>query len=116
MKTILLVLALGIVAISRPEGLHSAPTAMGAHCLMPRPMLMAQEGNPGHKQPPPGWHCAAGKGDDKDKPCACHRECVVDDGEDEQGNQTHTTRLKEDPKCDAWCFADHCACGVHNCE
>lgn len=87
------------------------------HCLMPRPKLMAQEGNPGHHEPPPGWHCAHGAGDDKKEPCTCHRECVDVNGEDKDGNQLPTrTEVKEDAKCSSFCFKDHCRCGVKNCD
>jgi hypothetical protein len=95
------------------------------HCLMMRPKLldadgrssplMAQEGNPGHHEPPPGWHCAHGEGDDKDAPCACHRKCV-DVPPDEDNNIPEHTEVVEDAKCNSYCFKDHCRCGVENCD
>lgn len=91
------------------------PSSMGAHCQMP--MARAQEGNPGHHEPPPGWHCAHGKGNDKDAPCTCHRECVDHPGSEEDGIVTPpSTTVKEDPKCSAYCYQDHCSCGVNNCD
>jgi hypothetical protein len=111
-KTLLLVLALGVVALGRPEGLPSAPSPMGAHCLMPRPTLMAQEGNPGHKEPPPGWTCAP----QGEHACACHRECVDTTSEDEDGTQTKGTVVKEDSRCRVYCFMSSCRCPVHNCD
>lgn len=113
MRTLSLLCALSLSAVSFTHQ-TPRPDPMGAHCLMPRPKLLAQEGNPGHHEPPPGWTCANGA--HAEHACSCHRECVQSDGEDEQGNQTHETIVKEDPKCLAYCFKDHCTCGTSNCE
>lgn len=93
------------------------PKGMPANCLMLKPKLMAQQhGNPGHHEPPPGWHCAHGKGDDAKDACTCHRECVDEEVPDANGGSHTQTRVKEDPKCDSFCYQDHCACGLHNCD
>lgn len=122
---ILLSILLTTLTMSRATG-HPAivspvdivlPKGMSPTCLMPRPQLMAQQGNPGHHEPPPGWHCAHGAGDDKKEPCTCHRECIDVNGEDENGTQLPThTEVKEDAKCSSFCYKDHCQCGVHNCD
>ncbi len=112
MRTIILAFALLGVATQTIK-----PPTMGAHCNMPRPvLLMAQEGNPGHHEPPPGWNCANTAATPADHKCACHRECKDSTTENEDGSQSTSTTVVEDPKCRAYCFKDHCSCGVHNCE
>lgn len=110
MKPILFALALAVIAFGKPEGLPT--TTMGPHCLMPRPKLLAQEGNPGHKEPPPGWTCAPSG----EHACSCHRECVDTTSENEDGTQTKGTTVKEDARCRVYCFMDHCRCEIKNCD
>lgn len=91
---------------------------MGAHCLMPRPQVMAQEGNPGHREPPPGWTCSQEQNTPADHKCSCHRECKDAQNTDENGQATEGqhTEVREDAKCRSFCYKDHCMCPVHNCE
>lgn len=67
-------------------------------------------GNPGHKEPPPGWYCSPGAKDAAHR-CDCHRECresdVGEDGESQPG-----LSIVEDPKCLVFCRMDHCHCPV----
>lgn len=111
MKPIAFVLALGLLAVQAPA-VQLKPDAMGPHCLMPRPTLLAQEGNPGHKEPPPGWTCASSG----EHACACHRACQDTTTENEDGSQSTSTTVVEDPRCRVYCFKDHCRCPVHNCD
>jgi hypothetical protein len=126
MRSVVSVLGAGIFSLSvigvgviRPAIQPPTTVAMGAHCLMPRPSTVtAQEGNPGHKEPPPGWTCSQSKDTPKDHQCSCHRECKDREGLDEfgEGNGRKETYLAEDVKCRSFCFKDHCNCPVHNCD
>jgi hypothetical protein len=102
---------LPVSAVNRAE-------PIGSHCLLPRPMVMAQEGNPGHHEPPPGWTCSQGPNVPADHACTCHRECKDEQNTDENGQATdgQHTEIKEDAKCRSFCYKDHCQCPVHNCE
>lgn len=117
MKLALLFSALLTLGIPSSTMIEVLPTT-AAHCLLPRPMLMAQEGNPGHREPPPGWTCSQDKNTPADHACSCHRECKDVDNTDELGEPTQGqhTELKEDVKCRSFCYKDHCQCPVHNCE
>lgn len=86
----------------------------GTPVLVPQevvPMLpMQQEGNPGHKEPPPGWICEPPDAPrvTPDHACDCHRECYhSEDG---------VRRMLEDPVCKVYCYMDHCACPIEGCE
>lgn len=85
--------------------------------------LVAQEGNPGHVEPPAGWTCTPSgwRKDGKatnEKPCACHRECKeYPGGEDENGNSyPPSVGVQEDPQCSVYCFQKSCACELHHCD
>lgn len=87
--------------------------------INPIGILMAQEdGNPGHHEPPPGWHCENRANTPADHKCNCQRKCVdYPGGEDEDGNKfPPSTQVQEDVKCKVYCFKEHCRCPVHNCE
>lgn len=87
------------------------------HCLLPT-AVMAQEGNPGHQAPPPGWSCSQGKDTPADHACSCHRECKDSEelGEDGIPTGKKVTNVVEDTKCKVFCFAKSCQCPVHNCD
>lgn len=87
-------------------------------CLLHEPSVIAQEGNPGHKEPPPDWSCAQEKGTPADHACTCHRECKDEQNIDENGEATEGThtRVVEDAKCKSYCFQKHCTCPIHNCD
>lgn len=72
---------------------------------------MPPEGNPGHQEPAPGAFCAHNDPNPAHA-CSCQRECVP--SEDADGKQT--IEVKEDAKCRAFCFKDHCHCPAKNCE
>jgi hypothetical protein len=66
---------------------------------------------------PPGEFCShIENGNKPAHPCACHRECVDQHGEDEDGTQTTGTVVKEDAQCKQYCHKEHCHCPVHNCD
>lgn len=102
-----------VVAILPTSKTSDIPT----HCLLPTP-VMAQDGNPGHKAPPPGWSCSQGDKVPADHACSCHRECKDDEelGEDGIPTGKKVTRIAEDAKCKVFCFAKSCMCPVHNCD
>lgn len=86
------------------------PPLDNLHCLG-GVMAMQQEpgqGNPDHREPPPGWTCNV-EGEHK---CSCHRECVDEVGEGE--TEPHTI-VREDPKCSSYCYPKHCNCPLTNC-
>jgi len=62
---------------------------------------VAQQGNPDHREPPPGWFCShSGTGDHK---CACKR----------MGDPaTSCETVTEEAACKSYCFKDHCKCPV----
>ena len=65
--------------------------------------LHAQEqGNPEHKEPPPGTYCTYAPTRPEARACQCHRTC----GENEDG----TVYTVEDPQCRHYCFKDFCRC------
>ena len=116
--SIILAMVLTMLATSTATRRDSIvkPTKMDPHCDMLRPKLLAQEGNPGHHEPPPGWNCSREAKDDHK--CACHRECKdFPGGEDEDGNKfPPSTQVQEDANCKVYCFKNHCRCPVANCE
>ncbi len=60
-----------------------------------------EQGNPDHREPPPGWFCSpAGTGDHK---CSCQR---MGDPHDSCESVT------ESPACKVYCFKDHCRCPI----
>lgn len=85
--------------------------------------LVLQEGNPGHQQPPPGWHCSP-QGWVKDgkpsgeRPCTCKRKCQHSPNHDDEGRPdgTSSVTIVEDIQCWAYCFKEQCSCMIHDCE
>ena len=94
-------------------GTLSRPT-MFQHCaLWAQDFPLPPDGNPGHVEPAPGAQC---KHDARDPShnCLCHRECRQ--ALDDEGNVTTGQYVVEDPKCRVYCFKDHCACPIANCD
>ena len=109
-----------MVSMTLPMSGVTPHTEIGPYCLIARPPIhmMAQEGNPGHTEPPEGWHCAQGPKVDKDHTCTCHRACKDSEKLDENGEGTgeKETRVVEDVKCKSFCFQNHCTCPLHDCD
>lgn len=101
-----LLLRVGLVLLLALSGTVSrSPFCAGAELAQQTPS-MPPEGNPGHEKPPDGAYCDRSKA--AAHACKCHAKCIVDD----KGN---LTEIREDPKCRAHCFKDHCRCPA-DCE
>lgn len=63
--------------------------------------VAVQQGNPDHREPPPGWFCSpTGAGDHK---CSCKR----------MGDpSTSCEQVTEESTCKVWCFKSHCRCPI----
>ena len=68
-------------------------------------------GQSGHAEPPKGWNCTSHPSAPADHKCDCKKTCTKPT--DEEGNAIEGPLVvTEDPKCKAYCHADHCTCEV----
>ena len=66
---------------------------------------------------PPGEFCShVEHGSNPQHPCACQRECVDYNTENEDGSQSTHTTVKEDSQCKQYCHKEHCHCPIKNCD
>lgn len=98
MTRLVFVLVLGALLAQSPAFTGSPLCLMAQH----QQTAMAQQGNPEHKEPPPGWYCSR-DAQDAAKACACHR---IDASPDCEGIP------HEDAACKVYCFKQHCHCPV----
>jgi hypothetical protein len=90
----------------------ATPLATSEHQFCERALALQQwnprPGNPEHQEPPKDFFCSNDAADEPHQ-CACHRECVDDDGTGKPG-------VSEDhAQCTTNCYKDHCHCRIHNC-
>jgi hypothetical protein len=97
-----------VVLLSLGATVSRSPFCAHAEALQqqPPPPPMPEPGNPGHQPPTKGAWCDRSK--NVAHSCKCHAQCE----EDEQGN---LVRVREDPKCRAYCYRSHCHCPA-DCE